>query len=89
MVEYVGKFDSDITSVQIFVFFVFVFFNPLYRKLEGFRGGSVVQNPTANVGDMGLIPGLERSPGEGNGNPFPYSSLEKSHGQRSPAGYSP
>ena len=75
LVEYVGKFDSDITSVQIFVFFVFVFFNPLYRKLEGFRGGSVVQNPTANVGDMGLIPGLERSPGEGNGNPFQYSCL--------------
>ena len=58
-----------------FCVFCFFFFNPLYRKLEGFRGGSVVQNPTANVGDMGLIPGLERSPGEGNGNPFQYSCL--------------
>ena len=29
-----------------------------------------------NAGDMGLIPGLERSPGEGNGNPLQYSSLE-------------
>ena len=36
-----------------------------------------------------LIPGLGRSPGEGNGNPFQYSCLEKSHGWRSLVGYSP
>ena len=35
----------------------------------GFPGGSVVKNPSANAGDMGLIPGLGRYPGEGNGNP--------------------
>ena len=29
-----------------------------------------------NVGDLGLIPGLERSPGEGNSNPLQYSCLE-------------
>ena len=29
-----------------------------------------------NVGDLGLIPGLGRSPGEGNGNPLQYSCLE-------------
>ena len=34
--------------------------------LKGFPGGSVVKNPPANAGDPGLIPGLERSPGEGN-----------------------
>ena len=37
----------------------------------GFPGGSVVKNPPANVGDagdMGSIPGSERSPGGGNGN---------------------
>ena len=77
LVEYVGKFHSDITSVRVFVFFVFFFFNPLSRKLKGFRGGSEVQNPTANVGDMGLIPGSGRSPGEGNGSPFQYSCLGK------------
>ena len=43
--------------------------------LDGFLGGSVVKNPPANVGDVGLIPGLERSPGEGNGNPLQYSCL--------------
>ena len=36
----------------------------------------MVKNPPANVGDVGLIPGLERSPGEGNGNPVQYSCLE-------------
>ena len=36
----------------------------------GFPGGSVVRNPPANSGDMGSIPGRERSPGEGNGNPL-------------------
>ena len=38
---------------------------------------------------MSLIPGLGRSPGEGNGNPLQYSCLEKSHGRRSLVGYSP
>ena len=35
-------------------------------KELGFPGGSAVKNPPANVGDVGLILGLERSPGEGN-----------------------
>ena len=44
-------------------------------------GGSVVKNPLANagyIGDTGSIPGLERSPGVGNGNPLHYSCLENS-----------
>ena len=36
----------------------------------GFPGGLVVENPPASVGDISLIPGSGRSPGEGNGNPF-------------------
>ena len=40
-----------------------------------FPGGAVVKNPSANVGDAGLIPGLGRSPGEGNGNLPQYSCL--------------
>ena len=35
----------------------------------------MVKHPFANAGDMGSIPGLGRSPGEGNGNPFQYSCL--------------
>ena len=45
----------------------------------GLPGGSVVKkkkNPLASAGDMGLIPGSGRSPGEGNGNPLQYSCLE-------------
>ena len=37
-----------------------------------------VKNLPANAGDVGSIPGLGRSPGEGNGNPLQYSSLENS-----------
>ena len=40
-------------------------------------------------GNSGFISGSGRSPGGGNGNPFQCSCLEKSHGQRSLAGYSP
>ena len=36
----------------------------------GFSGDSVVKNLPANAGDLDLIPGLGRSPGEGNGNPL-------------------
>ena len=39
----------------------------------GFPDGSMVKNPSANTGNVGLIPGLGRSPGEGNGNPLQYS----------------
>ena len=41
----------------------------------GFPGVSVVKNPPANAGDAGSIPGLGRSPGEGNGNLLQYSCL--------------
>ena len=54
----------------------------------GFPGGSVIKNPPANAGDVGSIPGLGRSPGEGNGNPLQHYCPEKSHGQRSLVGYS-
>ena len=35
----------------------------------------MVKNPPASVGDMGLIPGSGRLPGEGNGNPLQFSCL--------------
>ena len=42
-----------------------------------------------DTGDVGSIPGSERFPGEGNGNPLQYSYLKKSHGQRNLVGYNP
>ena len=41
-------------------------------------GGSVSKVSACNAGDLGSIPGLGRSPGEGNGNPLQYSCLENS-----------
>ena len=49
----------------------------------------VVKNPPVNTGDVGLIPGLERSPGRGPANLLQCSCLEDPHRQRSLAGYSP
>ena len=40
-----------------------------------FTSGSVVKNLPANAEDVGSIPGLGRSPGEGNGHPLQYSCL--------------
>ena len=41
----------------------------------GFPDGSAVKNPPANAGDMSSIPGLGRSPGEGNDSPLQDSYL--------------
>ena len=42
----------------------------------GFPSGSAGKESACNVGDLGLIPGLGRSPGEGNAYPLQYSGLE-------------
>ena len=48
----------------------------------GFPGGSDGKEYACDVGDPGLIPGLGRSPGEGNGNPLQYSCLKNSMDRR-------
>ena len=55
----------------------------------GFSGGSDGKESTCNEGNLGSIPGLERSPGGGHGNPLQYYCLENPHEQRSLAGWSP
>ena len=55
----------------------------------GFPGGSDGKESSCSVGDLGLIPGLGRSPGGRHDNPLQYSCLESPHGQRSLVGYSP
>ena len=49
----------------------------------GLPGGSDGKESACNVGDLGSIPGLGRSPGGGHGNPLQYFCLENPHGQRS------
>ena len=56
-------------------------------QFEKFPSDSYGKESTCNEGDLGSIPGLERSPGGRNGNPLQYSCLENSHGQRSLVGY--
>ena len=56
---------------------------------EGFPGSSADKESACNVGDLGLIPGLGGSPGEGNGLPTPVFLPGEFHAQRSLVGYSP
>ena len=74
---------SRTSDMHLLVLCIHFFFN--LKKIEmkflshrinlGFPGGIVVKNLPANSGDSGLIPGLGRSPGGGNGNPLQYSCL--------------
>ena len=60
-----------VLSNQFFLYYVSYYF-------KGFPGGSAGKEPTCNVGDLGMIPGLGRSPGGGHGYPLQYSGLENS-----------
>ena len=60
------KCKEDITFINV------------HASIVGFPGSSVAKNLPANAGDMGLIPGLGRSPGVGNCNPLQFACLENS-----------
>ena len=55
----------------------------------GFPGGSAGKESACSVGNLGLTPGLGRSPGEGNGHSTPVFLRREFHGQRSLLGYCP
>ena len=55
-----------------------------YCYFGGFPGGSDSKESACNAGDPGMIPGLGRSPGEGNGNTLQYSCLENSMDREGP-----
>ena len=48
------------------------------HSAEGFPGGSAGKESACSAGDLGSIPGLGRSPGEGKGYPLQYPGLENS-----------
>ena len=61
-------------------------------EAKGFPDGSEVKASACNAGDLGLIPGSGRSPGEGNGRKWQHTPVflpGESHGWRSLVGYSP
>ena len=57
--------------------------------MKGFPCSSVGKESACNAGDLGLVPGLGRFPGEGNDNPLQLFLPGESRGQRSLAGYNP
>ena len=61
-----------VLSLDFYILFNYI---PVYAAIPCFNG-SEVKASAYNVRDLGLIPGLGRSLGEGNGNPFQYSCLE-------------
>ena len=63
---------SVVTSHEISLILIYFVINIKHT----FPGGSDGKLSAYNVGDPGSIPGLGRSPGEGNGNPLQYSCLE-------------
>ena len=63
-------------SVTMYLYkYIYIVYMYMYICI-GFPGGSEVKASACNAGDLGLIPGLGRSPAEGNGNPLQYSCPE-------------
>ena len=74
---------STVNEADVFMEFPCFHYDPMNAghlmfgsSTLGFPGGSEVKASAWNAGDLGSIPGLGRSPGEGNGNPLQYSCLE-------------
>ena len=71
---------------QLFVgLFLFFFLDDLLW-VEGFPAVSDSKEFACNVGDLGLIPGLGRTPGEEQGNPLQYSCLKNPMDKEEPGG---
>ena len=68
--------DRELRKSRPWVLFIFV--SPAFDRVSGtyFLGGSDGKESVCNAGDLGLIPGLGRSPGEGNSYPLQYSCLK-------------
>ena len=80
---YWGRDTSDTFPCSCFLYFKVPFLFKLLAifLILGFPGGSEVKASACNVGDLDAIPGLGRSPGEGNGNPLQYYCLENPMGR--------
>ena len=67
-------FGSSALAAEI----IFLIIIENWTGYNSVTSSSIGKESACNTGDPGLIPGLGRSPGEGNGNPLQYSSLENS-----------
>ena len=71
--------DNDQGSMLFYFFKIFFLWGPFLKVFIVFvMASQVAQNPPANAGDVGAIPGLGRSVRGGNRNPLQYSCLENS-----------
>ena len=79
-------FSANTRKISIYLFFnkhsLLFFFYLLCCDFPGDSDVTIFTKSTCNAGDPGSIPGSGRSPGEGNGNPLQYSSLENSMDRR-------
>ena len=66
------SFIVSSVTFRSLIYFEFIF---VYGVREGFPGGSLVKNLSDNTADAGSVPGVGRSPGEGNGYPPQYFCL--------------
>ena len=71
-------FHNKLIFFKILVYIYSILNISHYDLYMGFPDGSSSKESSRNAGDTGLIPGLGRSPGEGNGNPLQYYCLENS-----------
>ena len=79
-------------SRGFFIYIIYVCIYNIYKiqfHVYSFPDSSVGKESACTAGDLDSIPGLERSPGGGHGNPLQYFCLENIHGQRSLVDYSP
>ena len=74
--KYLGNFSYILTHQRKMNDWLMCRLGFIQHALESFSGGLDAKVPAYNEGDPGSIPGLGRSPGEGNGSPLQYSCLE-------------
>ena len=78
---YLSSFRSSISTFSLWIFNKLIASaicpsSQLFLIYRGFPGCSAGKESTCNAGDLGSIPGLGRSPGEGTGYPLQYSGLK-------------
>ena len=76
-----GRFqevERKMVSIGVQWFICLFYFELFYEYFMGFPCDSAGKESACNVGDLGSIPGLGKSPGEGKGYPLQYSGLENS-----------
>ena len=71
-------YEGSLFSTSLTTFVTVKLFDDSRSDKRGFPGSSAGKESAVNAGDLGSIPGLGRSPGEGNGYSLQYSSLENS-----------